>query len=455
MAQDLTIRLLGRPKVTEDNQAGFNTVVRKYVVQGPRASKAGIEDVNNPLFLPVGTADEEFSDYKLVNQSIEPAQGSMDRAYVNRSYVDLRERWVSESVTQTPDLFKLNRKFVVLRGQDDVHGYSAAAWAKHPSNAAVKNPSEDAWDYAPVPVTNGQPTTRNMSFNSAAADGLTYTPHVSINGTAQTFARYMQSVSVAETGLGSWLPGKASVQMAAPGIDVWDVEWLTHGEPYWTFGTTSQRGGSGKSQSMTIVDFDYLGLKLSTVGGSSGSSSTSNTKAKTYNFFVVASEMPESVAKVAGGSGTSGGGGTPSVNLDFHIQGYEGRGWTFKQFIKNAVWTINSSEMLQFPTYGGGTVAVGEKDPYILKFNKGPFEAGVGYVGGGKFANVDGSNLPMFQGAIISNIGGQITWTGTQVTAYSSGGSNTYVSNIVATKINPIHSYGSSKIWKVQITYVG
>jgi hypothetical protein len=453
MAQDLTIRLLGRPKLSQDSQAGFHTLVRRYVAQGPRASKGGIEDANNPLFLPVGTTDEEFSDYKLVNQSIEPAQGSMDRAYVNRSYVDLRERWVSESVTQTPDLFKLNRKFVVLRGQDDVHGYSAAAWAKHPSNAAVKNPSEDAWDYAPVPVTNGQPRTRNMSFNSASDDGLTYTPNVSIAGTSQTFATYMQGVSVAETGLGSWLRGKASVQMAAPGIDVWDVEWVTHGEPYWTFGTTSQRGG-GKSQAMTIVDFDYLGLKLSTVG-SSGSSSSSAVQAKTYNFFVVADELPDSVAQVAGGSGTAGGGSSPSVNLDFHIQGYEGRGWTFKQFIKNAVWTINTDANLEFPTYGGGLKTVGEKKPYQLKFDSGPFEAGVGYVGGGKFANVDGANLPMFQNAIISNIGGQITWTGTQLTVYTSGSSSTIVSNIVSTKISPIFNYGNQKIWKVQITYVG
>ena len=88
-------------------------------------------------------------------------------------------------------------------------------------------------------------------------------------------------------------------------------------------------------------------MKLSTVGGSGGSSTTA-VKAKTYNFFVVASELPESVAQVAGGSGSSGG-SAPSVNLDFHIRNYEGRGWTFKQFIKNAVWTINTTENLQFP----------------------------------------------------------------------------------------------------------
>lgn len=448
MARDLTIRPLGRPKVSKDNQAGFSTLVRRYVAQGPRASKAGIEDTTNPLFLPVGSVDEEFTEYKLVDQQIEPAQGSMDKAYVSRTFVDLRERWVSESITQTPDLTKINRKFVVLRGQNDTYGYSASAWAKHPSNATVKNNSEDPWDYIPAQVSLGRPATNSIDLSNSADDGLTYTPYVSINGTSQSFSDYLTS-EVSTADMGTWLPGKASVQMSSPGLDLWDVEWVTHGEPYWTFGTTSQRGGS-KSQAMTIVDFDHLGLKLSTVGGSGGSSSTA-VKAKTYNFFVVASELPESVAQVAGGSGSSGG-SAPSVNLDFHIQGYEGRGWTFKQFIKNAVWTINTTENLKFPTYGGSLKTVGSKDPYIMKFNHGPFEAGVGYVGGGKFANVDGSNLPMFQGAIISNIGGQITWTGTQLNKLSN---NTYISNIVSTKISPIHNYGTTKIWKVQIAYVG
>lgn len=447
MAQDLTIRLLGRPKITKDSQVGFNTLVRRYVAQGPRASKAGIEDPSNPLFLNVGSADEEFTEYKLVNQSIEPSS-SVDRAYVTRTYVDLRERWVSESVTQTPDLFKLNRKFVVLRGQDDVHGYSAAAWAKHPSNAGVKNPSEDAWDYAPVPVSLGQPTTRNMSFNSAADDDLTYTPHVSIAGNLQTFSNYMQSVSVAETGLGNWLPGKASVQMAAPGIDVWDVEWVTHGEPYWTFGTTSQRSGS-KSQTMTVVDFDHRGLKLSSGGGSSGGASNL-VKTKTYNFFVVADKIPESVAKVAGGSGALGGGVMPSVKLDFTVSFYEGGTASYTQFIKNGVWNINTTEHLYFPAAFGlsGNIKVGEKDPYILKFDYEPW-----YVRGADVMPITG--LPLFQGRPIAHIGGQITWTATQLSAYTNGTTQTFVSNAVSTKISPVFNYGLKKIWKVQITYVG
>ena len=441
MARDLTIRPLGRPKVSKDNQAGFSTLVRRYVAQGPRASKAGIEDATNPLFLPVGSTDEEFTEYKLVDQQIEPAQGSMDKAYVSRTFVDLRERWVSESITQTPDLTKINRKFVVLRGQNDTYGYSASAWAKHPSNATVKNNSEDPWDYIPAQVSLGRPATNSIDLSNSADDGLTYTPYVSINGTSQSFSDYLTS-EVSTTDMGIWLPGKASVQMSSPGLDLWDVEWVTHGEPYWTFGTTSQRGG-GKSQAMTIVDFDHRGLKLSTVGGSGGSSITA-VKAKTYNFFVVASELPESVAQVAGGSSSSGS-SSPSVKLSFKIRNYEGGTASYSQFIKNAVWTINTSEILHFPSLTGGTLPVGSKDPYILKFDEGPFLSS-----GSDVLPING--LPMFQGEPISHIGGQITWTGTQLNITSN---NTYVSNIVSTKISPIHNYGATKIWKVQTAYVG
>ena len=441
MARDLTIRPLGRPKVSKDNQAGFSTLVRRYVAQGPRASKAGIEDTTNPLFLPVGSVDEEFTEYKLVDQQIEPAQGSMDKAYVSRTFVDLRERWVSESITQTPDLTKINRKFVVLRGQNDTYGYSASAWAKHPSNATVKNNSEDPWDYIPAQVSLGRPATNSIDLSNSADDGLTYTPYVSINGTSQSFSDYLTS-EVSTADMGTWLPGKASVQMSNPGLDLWDVEWVTHGEPYWTFGTTSQRGG-GKSQAMTIVDFDHRGLKLSTVGGSGGSSSTA-VKAKTYNFFVVASELPESVAQVAGGSSSSGS-SSPSVKLSFKIRNYEGGTASYSQFIKNAVWTINTSEVLRFPSLAGPDLPVGSKDPYILKFDEGPFLSS-----GSDVLPING--LPMFQGEPISHIGGQITWTGTQLNITSN---NTYVSNIVSTKISPIHNYGATKIWKVQTAYVG
>ncbi len=446
MAQDLTIRLLGRPKVTKDSQAGFNTLARKYVVQGPRASKAGIEDPTNPLFLPVGTSDEEFTGYKLVDQNIEPSQGSMDKAYLNRSFVNLRERWVSESVTQTPDLIKLNRKFVVLRAEESTYGYSAAAWAKHPSNAVVKTNAETPWDYAPIPVTQGQPATNSISLSNAADHGLNNIPYVSINGTAQPFSDYLTS-QVSTSYMGSWLRGKASVDMATPGIDVWNVEWVTHGNPYWTYGTSSQKSGGG-SKALTVVDFDHLGLKLTTVGGNS-SSGSSAVLAKTYTFFIVGSSVPQSVAEVSGGSASSQSGG-PSVKLSFKIRGYEGGSTSYSQFLKNAVWNINTTESLSFPGLDGAPVPVGSKDPYILKFDQGPFA----WTSGGVSA-VSPDGLPTFQGEPIAHIGGQITWTATQVSARSGAGGTSYTSDIVSSKISPIFNYGSTKIWKVQTTYVG
>ena len=80
MAKDLTIRLLGRPQVSKDSVAGFQKLVRKYVVEGSRASKSGIEDENSPLFLAVGTQDEEFADHFLVNQQLQGNPSSMEKA---------------------------------------------------------------------------------------------------------------------------------------------------------------------------------------------------------------------------------------------------------------------------------------------------------------------------------------------------------------------------------------
>ena len=119
MAQDLTIRLLGRPKVTQDSQLGFQRIVRKYVVQGPRASKAGIEDANNPLFLPVGTADEEFTDHYLVNQAVEPTS-SMDQNSEAKVVSSLEEECADKTMVvvthRNPILKMVDRVFMFENG---------------------------------------------------------------------------------------------------------------------------------------------------------------------------------------------------------------------------------------------------------------------------------------------------------------------------------------------------
>ena len=102
--------------------------------------------------------------------------------------------------------------------------------------------------------------------------------------------------------MGGWLPGRISVNQSMPGIDIWDVEWITHNTPYWTIGTA--RGASSKSVPLTVVDFDENGLILDDYG-SSGGSSTSLTVARTNVFFYVGSDVPQKFINIGGGSDSS------------------------------------------------------------------------------------------------------------------------------------------------------
>mgnify|MGYP000147086968 CR=1 FL=1 len=113
MPKDLTIRLLGRPQVTEDDQVGYHKLTRQYVIEGYRAEYSEVNHPQNPLFLPVGTEDEEYENHFLVDQKINPAQGSLDKAYLVRVYAEIRDTHVQESVTSSKDLRRLRRTYVV------------------------------------------------------------------------------------------------------------------------------------------------------------------------------------------------------------------------------------------------------------------------------------------------------------------------------------------------------
>ncbi len=446
MGMDLTIRLLGRPKVSKDTTQGFQTMARKYVVAGNRASERSLKEVGNPLFLKVGTPDVEFTDHRLVDQRLEPSD-SMDRAYLSRTYLQMRKRWVQESVTENADMIKVTRTFVAIRSEVSIYGYSASAWAKHPSNegfGVAKDNSEDPWDYAPDPVLNGSPDKVIYDDSEASNSGFSEEPWVSIGNSSSSLADYLSS-NASSVSLGVWVRGSAQVTMASPGVDVWNVSWVTHASPYWTFGT-SGKGGS-KGASFTLVDFDHLGLKLTNVGSAGGGGSVP-LQAKTYNTFHVGETLPDHLAQIAGGTSV-GGSSSPSVNLDFHIRIWQGRTISFKQYLRNAVWTINTTEHLSFPTLGGGSVNVGEKDPFILKFENSPF---IWDSGGQTYMDIDGAGLPLYQGSEVAHIGGQITWSGTQKNLNGAGQT---VLNSVSTKIAPIFRKGKQRIWKVQITYVG
>ena len=117
------------------------------MVEGYRASYAGINDASNPLFLAVGTEDEEFTGHYLVNQKISPKQGSVDTAYLSREFVEIRDAHVQESVVTTNDVRRIRRTFVVLRAVHSL-GYSSSEFADHPQNSGSYEP----WNYAPAVV---------------------------------------------------------------------------------------------------------------------------------------------------------------------------------------------------------------------------------------------------------------------------------------------------------------
>ena len=212
MAKDLTIRILGRPQVTKDDAVGYQRISRQYVVEGYRASYKGINDNNNPLFLAVGTEDEEFEGHYLVDQKISPKQGSVDVAYLTREFVEIRPTWSSEQFSQSNGFQRCSRTFVALRSVSSL-GYSQDNFQYHPEVSPQKE--ENPWKYAPTVVLNSEPTISEEFVIPASGSGIG----------AQNTVIYNQK----------WSRASVSVDTKSPGIDVWSVSWVSpvrpEGEP--------------------------------------------------------------------------------------------------------------------------------------------------------------------------------------------------------------------------------
>ena len=214
MSRDLTIRLLGRPQVSSDKRTGFSKVSRRYVVQGPRATLAGITDEENPLFLEAGTADEEFLDYYLIEQTLSPASGTLDKAYLVREFLQINNSAIQEAYTQTNDLIRVRKRFAVLRNNHATLGYGTL-WAKHPSQATTY--AEDPWEYAPSWIRSATPGSKNYTVDNADSEhGFAETPQVG-SGSLGAFAGSHASS-------GDWMEGYSVMTQAGSGLDVWTVE---------------------------------------------------------------------------------------------------------------------------------------------------------------------------------------------------------------------------------------
>ena len=427
MSRDLTIRLLGRPQVSSDKRTGFSKMSRRYVVQGPRATLSGIVDSTNPLFLPYGSTDEEFTDYYLIEQTLAPASGTLDKAYLVREYLQISTSAIQEAYTQTNDLIRVRKRFAVLRNDDATLGYGAL-WAKHPSQASTY--AEDPWEYAPAWIRSATPGSKNYTVDNADTDhGFTETPQVGTDSLGTFAATHASS--------GDWMEGYSVMTQAGSGLDVWTVEWVTHAAPYWVLGTG--RSGRSRSNAVTVVDFDMNGIKLDATG-SSGSISYS-TRAMTYNFFVRSSSIPSGLAQIGGGSSQFK--FSPVVNFNLAVTDTENKTTFIDNRISNAVWdgpqTLNLGG-IQVATTTGNT----------MTFDK-EVEQSSDSTAAAPSWNI--ADLIPFRGFLAVKIKGTISWT-MHKNSYSASSANTNFGQ-TKTAIAPIFSKGSEKIWKVAITYVG
>lgn len=449
MAKDLTIRQLNRPQVSEESELGLRTITRSFVVQGDRVSYASINDSTWPLFLPIGEEDEEFTGYLLVNQQIRPAQGDVDRAYLTRQYVQLRTGFFSESTSQSNDLIRVTRKYAVLRSDHATYGYGAN-WSKNPNNpqAAAYLSGFTPWDYAPPIITDPAQIAYSYADNSNVFSGNSASDIQVVTGVNSNGDYTFASLNSIQNGvgvkdMGKWLRGRASVSQAMPGVDIWEVEWVTHNEPYWTVGTA--RGGSVKVEPLTVVDFDHHGLLFDDFGASGGSSS-SLAVAKTTTFFYVGADLPEDFVNISGGSGSA---YVPNtVHIDITITDRDRKKININKHLSNAVFKVTGtggSEGLKFPLQPGGDLSNGNtvaerssKRRLEFKYQADP---------------ANPFSFVAFKNEYIRNIGGSISWTRSHLVADATTSSTAVYST--STKITPLFSYKSDKIWKIELTYIG
>ena len=431
MPKDLTIRLLGRPQVSEDDQVGYHKVTRQYVIEAYRSEYSEINHPENPLFLPVGTEDEEFTGHYLVDQKINPAQGTLDKAYLVRVFAEIRNTYVQESVQVSNDLRRVRRTYVVLRTIDNL-GYSSSEFSNHPQNSGSSEP----WDYAPTLVKTPPPP---VGYNLPQSRSIIKEPGVGIDDNQSLYA-VLNSRTDVNTGV--WLKGSAQVSMSQPGVDVWSVEWVTHSAPYWSAGV--KRGGSSSFKPPKVVSFDHNGLKIIDFG--SGGGSVAYNQIGQFNFFVVADTLPTDFASYWGGAANI----TPSVFVDFKFQSAEAGSGSFghKQLIPNAVFTHYLNDKIMFPKKDGSEVQAATYNASERSITlDGEYQSS-----GGSSVKVNTDDLPRYQATPMIRGGGIITWN------HVYNASSTYA-NIAGVQIVPAftsaYSKEHKKIWRVSITYVG
>jgi hypothetical protein len=429
MKRDLRIRELGRPKISKDSQIGYNQIVRRYVVEGDKVSLSGILGSDGtmfegvPLFEAVGTPDTEFNDYYLVNQAVEPSGTTVDKAYLSRTYAEIRNTWNTESVSEDKNLTKVSRTYVVLKAEHE-RGYSSTNFAKHPSvkTYGIEENAELAWDFLPETILNTEPGTILLEDFAGAANS-----HPSSLRSPRIGNQNIQGAIMNGGIVNKYLRHSVKIDHTNPGVDIWTCSWAAPGKAHWV--TQSTSSSTSGFRLPTIVSFSSNGVEVHNLGSVPGSSTV--VQAYQFVFYHVGEELPEQFITYMGGSG--GGVSMPSVAFDVAFQMYGGGTKTIQRVIPNAIWKdMGNNANIVFPG----------SEEQIAKGGNGTFI--FNYTYGSKTPKI--KNCPHYQNAPIIRAGGRIDYTA----AYMPSGSS---SSRVSTTIIPVHTHRGEKIWKVAITY--
>lgn len=433
----------GRPKVQIDSKTGFEKITRQFYVP-----KYLADDRDSELYttFKTGAADLVNGDHFLVDLNVEPSKDG-DISLLTAVYLKLKPKHYFESYKEAGDFIRIVKKFAVLRNEDEAFGYGQfndsegnlrTPWNYHPANPEAL-PTSSTWDYAPKIVSLSAPKKDEDAFENADSGGFSETTKIDGVNTAQ----FLQDADLVT---GDWLPGGISVAQSSNGLDVWSIEWVTHVKSFWRTGATSVTSSSNSS--LTEVSFDEYGLKLES-GGSSGSSTTA-TKTKTFTTYHIGTDVPEQLSVALGG--TSNGASSSNVLVDITITlAKTQKEITYKQNIQKAAFRKTTAANINFKDSNNQNVKVASGENLNeYQFNYIADTAGAG--SGSGSAPISHVNKPLFQNQPIDKIVGRISWTAT-TTFINSDGS---VSNPVTTStITPIFSQSGTKIWRIEITYVG
>lgn len=240
MAKDLRIRPIGKPKIEEDSQIGFQKITRKFAAEGTKVTKDGLDGTDDgiALFRRVGEPDEEYPDHYLINQQIQPGE-TLDSCTLTRQYAQLRDSWFGQQSSESGELKKMTRKYVVLKNSNHILkqlgnlknlGYDSREWSLHPATGSglpdgaealdngTPESNADNWDMLPEIIRRTEPKLVSYVDGDAAGNIPAEAGPAGVSIATVSIASYVIYPRAVTVGAVDEATGKATltVENAAP-----------------------------------------------------------------------------------------------------------------------------------------------------------------------------------------------------------------------------------------------